>query len=79
MTSDLDRWEKAVERFDRISCDMDVIDEKTQGYNDACREGMPPLLEIARLAHECALSGSPEHVARLDALLRKHTEVREDG
>ena len=117
MTSDLDQWEKAVEKatggpwehHDRtddstvasmanphipiavcVNPDYgkDEFDERDGPFIAVAREALPPLLEIARLVAKWHLNTDPldpcDDVAwskfdldRLDALLRKHTEVRE--
>ena len=88
MNSDLDRWEKAVEKAaDKMP---QVLTSKVLWlYDDelltAAREALPPLLEIARLAAKAWKAQTiivdeltADEIDKYDVLLRKHTEVRED-
>ena len=78
--SEIERLERERQEY------VDRLNE-WQRRAEAAEEKCEPLLEIARLAaqagpysHKKYMGGEPcEPCSRLDALLRKHTEVREDA
>ena len=86
MPSDLDRWQAAVDGLGA----SEWTTEEISAWSDLSEEALPPLLEIARLAAGKLAWEAGEGSAfdddgwskqdeiRLDALLRKHTEVRDE-
>ncbi len=81
MPSDLESWQAAVEKHTKRAMSMSEVFD----YVNTLDEALPPLLEIARLTRRMwPFRGadndplSTQDMDKLAALLRKHTEVRED-